>query len=99
LRPRDHRADREDEPRGADAGRGHARPGSRPEGPAHPQARGRAHHRPGQARMSALDLLRFAWGALKGHRLRTSLTLLGMAIGVGAVILLTALGEGARGYV
>jgi len=49
--------------------------------------------------MSAFDLLRFAWGALKGHRLRTSLTLLGMAIGVGAVILLTALGEGARGYV
>jgi putative ABC transport system permease protein len=49
--------------------------------------------------MSALDLLRFAWEALKGHRLRTMLTLLGMGIGVGAVILLTALGEGARGYV
>jgi putative ABC transport system permease protein len=49
--------------------------------------------------MSAFDLLRFALGALRGHRLRTSLTLLGMAIGVGAVILLTALGEGARGYV
>ncbi len=49
--------------------------------------------------MSALDLLRFAWEALKGHRLRTVLTLLGMGIGVGAVILLTALGEGARGYV
>ena len=37
--------------------------------------------------------------ALKGHRLRTVLTLLGMGMGVGAVILLTALGEGARGYV
>ena len=49
--------------------------------------------------MSLLDLLRFAWEALKGHRLRTVLTLLGMGIGVGAVILLTALGEGARGYV
>jgi putative ABC transport system permease protein len=49
--------------------------------------------------VSGVDLLRFAWGALKGHRLRTALTLLGMAIGVGAVILLTALGEGARGYV
>ncbi len=45
--------------------------------------------------MNALDLLRFAWAALKGHRLRTAMTLLGMAIGVGAVILLTALGEGA----
>lgn len=49
--------------------------------------------------MTILDLLKFAWAALKGHRLRSSLTLLGMAIGVGAVILLTALGEGARGYV
>ncbi len=49
--------------------------------------------------MSALDLIAFAWRALRGHRLRTSLTLLGMSIGVGAVVLLTALGEGARGYV
>ncbi|MGH9750267.1 MAG: ABC transporter permease [Candidatus Polarisedimenticolia bacterium] len=49
--------------------------------------------------MSAGDLLRFAWGAMRGHRLRTGLTLLGMAIGVAAVILLTALGEGARRYV
>ena len=49
--------------------------------------------------MTILDLLKFAWAALRGHRLRSSLTLLGMAIGVGAVILLTALGEGARGYV
>jgi len=49
--------------------------------------------------MNALDLLGFAWVALKGHRLRTILTLGGMSIGVGAVILLTALGEGARAYV
>jgi putative ABC transport system permease protein len=49
--------------------------------------------------VTILDLLKFAWAALRGHRLRSSLTLLGMAIGVGAVILLTALGEGARGYV
>jgi putative ABC transport system permease protein len=49
--------------------------------------------------MNALDLLRFASLALRGHRLRTILTLLGMSIGVGAVILLTALGEGARAYV
>ena len=49
--------------------------------------------------MSSADLLRFAFGALSGHRLRTLLSLLGMAIGVAAVIALTALGEGARHYV
>jgi putative ABC transport system permease protein len=45
------------------------------------------------------DLLRFARGGLQGHPLRTSLTLLGLAIGVGSVILLTSLGEGARRYI
>jgi putative ABC transport system permease protein len=45
------------------------------------------------------DLLHFALRALSGHRLRTALSLLGMAIGVAAVITLTALGEGARRYV
>jgi putative ABC transport system permease protein len=49
--------------------------------------------------LTAPDLLRFAFGALSGHRLRTFLSLLGMAIGVAAVITLTALGEGARRYV
>jgi len=49
--------------------------------------------------VSSADLLRFAFGALSGHRLRTLLSLLGMAIGVAAVIALTALGEGARHYV
>ncbi len=49
--------------------------------------------------MSFRDLLRFAAGALRGHRLRTGLTLLGVAIGVAAVTLLTSLGEGARRYV
>jgi putative ABC transport system permease protein len=49
--------------------------------------------------MSPLDLLRFSGGALRGHRLRTSLSLLGVAIGVASVILLTSLGEGARLYV
>ena len=49
--------------------------------------------------MSSGDLLRFASGALLGHRLRTGLSLLGMAIGVAAVVVLTALGEGARLYV
>jgi putative ABC transport system permease protein len=45
------------------------------------------------------DVLAFAAGALRGHRLRTSLSLLGVAIGVAAVLLLTSLGEGARRYV
>ncbi len=49
--------------------------------------------------MGSGDVLRFALGSLRGHRLRSGLTLLGVAIGVAAVILLTALGEGARLYV
>ncbi len=49
--------------------------------------------------MRVVDLVRYASGGVRGHRLRTSLSLLGVAIGVGAVILLTGLGEGARRYV
>jgi putative ABC transport system permease protein len=45
------------------------------------------------------DLLAFAVRALRGHRLRTGMSLLGVAIGVAAVVTLTALGEGARLYV
>ena len=49
--------------------------------------------------MSLRDLLGFAARALRGHRLRTGMSLLGVAIGVAAVVTLTALGEGARLYV
>jgi putative ABC transport system permease protein len=49
--------------------------------------------------VSPADLLRFAAGALRGHRLRTGLSLLGVSIGVAFVILLTSLGEGARLYI
>ena len=49
--------------------------------------------------MRPLDLLRFAAGGLLGHRLRVSLSVVGVAIGIAAVIALTALGEGARRYV
>jgi putative ABC transport system permease protein len=49
--------------------------------------------------MRARDLLAFAARALRGHRLRTGMSLLGVAIGVAAVVTLTALGEGARRYV
>lgn len=45
------------------------------------------------------DIARFSWGALTGYPARTILMLIAMAIGVGSVVILTALGEGARGYV
>jgi len=49
--------------------------------------------------VSPRDVLAFAARALRGHRLRTGMSLLGVAIGVAAVVTLTALGEGARLYV
>jgi putative ABC transport system permease protein len=49
--------------------------------------------------MSWLEVARFAAGGVKGHGLRTGLSLLGVTIGVTAVIILTALGEGAKRYV
>jgi putative ABC transport system permease protein len=45
------------------------------------------------------DLLRAALRALLRHRARSGLMLLAMAIGVAAVVTLTALGESARSYV
>jgi putative ABC transport system permease protein len=48
--------------------------------------------------MSIFDLLGYSAGALRGHRLRSGLSLLGVAIGVASVIVLTSLGEGARRY-
>ncbi len=49
--------------------------------------------------MERADFLRFVLGALAGHRLRSALSALGVAIGVAAVVLLTALGEGTRRYI
>jgi len=49
--------------------------------------------------MRAADLLRLAWGAVAGHRLRSCLTMLGIAIGIAAVILLTSIGAGIREFV
>jgi putative ABC transport system permease protein len=49
--------------------------------------------------MRFADLLAFAAGALRGHRLRTLLSITGVAVGIAAVIALTALGDGAREYV
>src|SRR6185436_12520790 len=76
-------------------GRPHRPPAARPRGPRDRQSlRAR-----GAGRMTLTDLFRFALGSLGGHRLRTALSLVGMAIGVAAVVALTALGEGARRYV
>ena len=49
--------------------------------------------------MNPIDTCLFAWKALKGHKLRSILSMIGVAIGVSSVVLLTALGEGARTYV
>jgi len=51
------------------------------------------------AAMRPTDLLRFAARSLAGARTRTLLMLLAMSIGVASVVVLTALGEGARRYV
>lgn len=49
--------------------------------------------------MRIRDTIHFAGRALTGFRLRSGLMLLAMAIGVGSVVVLTSLGEGARRYV
>jgi putative ABC transport system permease protein len=49
--------------------------------------------------MRASDVLRFAAGSATGSPLRTFLMVLAMSIGVAAVVMLTALGDGARRYV
>jgi putative ABC transport system permease protein len=45
------------------------------------------------------DLIAFAGRALVGHRLRSVLTVVGLAVGIAAIVALTGLGEGARRYV
>jgi putative ABC transport system permease protein len=45
------------------------------------------------------DAIRFSWSALSANTTRTFLMLLAMSIGVGSVVILTSLGEGARNYV
>ncbi len=49
--------------------------------------------------MRIVDLMKLSWGAVTGHRLRSALTMLGIAIGIASVILLTSIGEGIRLYV
>jgi len=49
--------------------------------------------------MKFTDTFQFASGSLRGSPTRTLLMILAMSIGVAAVVVLTALGEGARRYV
>jgi putative ABC transport system permease protein len=49
--------------------------------------------------MRLADTLRFARDAATGNPVRTTLSVLAMSIGVAAVVILTALGDGARRYV
>lgn len=49
--------------------------------------------------MRATDIIFYTWNALTRHRWRTILMLIAMTIGVASILVLTALGEGARRYV
>jgi putative ABC transport system permease protein len=49
--------------------------------------------------MTAAEVLRYAGAALRAHRVRTGLSLLGVMVGVTSVVLLTSLAEGARMFV
>lgn len=49
--------------------------------------------------LPARELFGFSGGALRAYPLRTALSMLGIAIGVMAVVLLTSIGEGTRRYI
>ena len=49
--------------------------------------------------MLARDFIHYAGGSIRAHRLRSGLTALGIAIGIGAVVLLTSIGEGVHRFV
>ena len=49
--------------------------------------------------MTWLETLRTGWDAVRSHRLRSGLTMLGILIGIAAVVLTVGLGEGAQGKV
>lgn len=49
--------------------------------------------------MTIRDFLRFALGTVFAYRLRSLLTILGIAIGIAAVVLLTSIGEGIHKFV
>ncbi|MBF8726538.1 MacB family efflux pump subunit [Pseudomonas putida] len=60
--------------------------------------------RPGGHRLLASlgmfrEAFKMAWLALVSHRMRTLLTMLGIIIGITSVVSISAIGEGAKGYV
>jgi len=58
-----------------------------------------ANRRRGPAEASWAQIGAYAARALAGHRLRTALNMLGIAVGIASVILLTSIGEGTRRFV
>lgn len=48
--------------------------------------------------MEPADYVRLGLGAVRSHRLRSFLSMLGIAIGIAAVVLLTSIGEGTRRF-
>lgn len=49
--------------------------------------------------MLARDVMRLTFSTMRSHRLRTALTMLGVAIGTASVILLTSIGEGLHVFI
>lgn len=49
--------------------------------------------------MRTADFIRMTTGSLRSHRLRTFLAVLGISVGIAAVILLTSIGQGVRDFV
>jgi len=49
--------------------------------------------------MTSNDAIRFAWRSIGSQRMRSFLTLAGIAVGIAAVILLTSIGEGIHRFV
>src|SRR3970282_1438534 len=92
----DRRAARRAAPRGTDARRGHPRrsPGAA-RAADRPPAR-RARGRRGPSLMSPRVLLRLGLRSLLLHKLRSTLSILGVVFGVAAVVSMSSVGEGAR---
>ncbi len=49
--------------------------------------------------MNLIESFRIAWGAMMSHKLRSLLTMMGIIIGVGAVVGMLAIGEGYSAYI
>lgn len=49
--------------------------------------------------MRIIDLFKLSFGSILAYRLRSALTILGILVGIGSVVLLTSIGEGVRLFV